>query len=53
MPATRTRLPIRTGEFDPAQADEADAEPAGKGLPDRLVQDLTAYRTIALRDALG
>ena len=41
------------GEFDPGEADEADAEPAGKGLPDKLLQDLTAYRTVALREALA
>ena len=41
------------GEFDPGEADEADAEPAGKGLPDKLLQDLTAYRTVALREAVA
>jgi ParB family chromosome partitioning protein len=39
------------GQFD--TADEADAEPAGKTLPDKLVQDLTAYRTVGLRNALA
>jgi ParB family chromosome partitioning protein len=38
---------------DTAVADDADAEPAGKGLPDKLVQDLTAYRTVGLSNALA
>ena len=36
-----------------AGADEDGDDPAGKPLPDRLVQDLTAFRTVALRDALA
>lgn len=32
---------------------EADDVPAGKPLSDRLVQDLTSYRTAALRNALS
>jgi ParB family chromosome partitioning protein len=36
-----------------AQADEEDDDNAIKPLPDRLVSELTAYRTLALRDAVG
>jgi ParB family transcriptional regulator, chromosome partitioning protein len=37
-----------------ADGDETDAEEDGiKPLPDRLVAELTAYRTLALRDALA
>lgn len=33
--------------------DSEDDEPTGKPIPDRLVQDLTSFRTVALRDALA
>lgn len=39
-------------ESGSAEAEEAD-EDAGAPLPERLVLDLTAHRTLALRDALG
>jgi ParB family chromosome partitioning protein len=32
---------------------DADDAMVGKSLPDRLIQELTAYRTVALRDALA
>ena len=38
----------------PSAGDDDEAQPDGaKPLPDRLIQDLTAYRTVALRDALA
>jgi ParB family transcriptional regulator, chromosome partitioning protein len=37
-----------------AEGDESDAEDDGiKPLPDRLVAELTAYRTLALRESLA
>lgn len=32
---------------------QAEADPQNTSLPERLVQDLTAYRTMALRDAMA
>jgi ParB family chromosome partitioning protein len=36
-----------------ADHDDGEQPDGAKQLPDRLVQDLTAYRTVALRDALA
>jgi ParB family chromosome partitioning protein len=60
-PASHGHAHADEGRFDGAEpqaqpvagADEAaEVEPA-KGLPDSLVEDLTAYRTVALRNALA
>jgi len=37
----------------PAPADEGEEEDGAKPLPERLVTELTAHRTLALRDALA
>jgi ParB family chromosome partitioning protein len=44
------RAVITIGGEAPAEEDEDDTV---KPLPDRLVSELTAYRTLALRDAVG
>jgi ParB family chromosome partitioning protein len=44
--------PAETGDVGGSDAEEAE-EGGGAPLSDRLVQDLTAHRTAALRDALG
>jgi ParB family chromosome partitioning protein len=42
------------GAAPPSETPDEDSEdPAGKPLPDRLIQDLTAHRTVALRNALA
>ena len=47
---TVQRAVITIGGEAPAEEDEDDTV---KPLPDRLVSELTAYRTLALRDAVG
>lgn len=44
---------ISGSEEDEGSAAPADDADLGTALPDRLIQDLTSYRTIALRDALA
>ena len=46
------RAVITIGGEAPAEEDE-DEDDIVKPLPDRLVSELTAYRTLALRDAVG
>jgi ParB family chromosome partitioning protein len=41
------------GEDAEPQPDDKEAEDAGKPLPDGLIRDLTAHRTLGLRLALG
>ncbi|WP_257169696.1 ParB/RepB/Spo0J family partition protein [Bradyrhizobium sp. SRS-191] len=49
----RTGSPaIEIGNTDAEAADE-DGEDLERPLPDRLITELSAYRTLALRDALG
>ena len=45
--ARRSRSPVSPTET------EEDDEDAAKPLPDRLITELTAHRTLALRDALA
>ncbi|HEX3663754.1 MAG TPA: ParB/RepB/Spo0J family partition protein [Rhizomicrobium sp.] len=48
-PVQRTVITI-DGQSDAGEAEEEDA---AKPLPDRLMSELTAYRTLALRDAVA
>lgn len=48
---TEIRTEVETD--DPGPEDEAPEEAPGAPLPERLVLDLTAHRTLALRDALA
>ncbi|MCP3387724.1 ParB/RepB/Spo0J family partition protein [Bradyrhizobium sp. CCGB12] len=47
--ATRTAISVAGGSAEPGEDDEDPARP----LPDRLIIELTAHRTLALRDALA
>ena len=49
-PVQRTAITIAGASTEPAEEDEDDVK---KPLPDRLVTELTAHRTLALRDALA
>ena len=51
-PAAAARMPESAGGA-PATAEPPEEEDGIKPLPDRLVTELTAHRTLALRDALG
>ena len=42
-----------TGGSGPAPSDETEEDEGPKPIPDRLMTELTAYRTLALRDALA
>jgi ParB family chromosome partitioning protein len=44
---------IDGGSAQPPQDDEPEQEDGIKPIPDRLMTELTAYRTLALRDALA
>jgi ParB family chromosome partitioning protein len=41
------------GGYGPTAQEEPDEDEGVKPIPDRLMTELTAYRTLALRDALG
>lgn len=49
-PVQRTAITVGGAPTEPAEEDEDDA---ARPLPDRLITELTAYRTLALRDALA
>ncbi|MHB0773366.1 ParB/RepB/Spo0J family partition protein [Bradyrhizobium sp. 1.29L] len=49
-PVQRTAITAGGAPTEPAEEDEDDA---ARPLPDRLITELTAYRTLALRDALA
>lgn len=49
-PVQRTAITVGGAPTEPAEEDEDDA---AKPLPDRLITELTAHRTLALRDALA
>lgn len=49
-PVQRTAITVGCAPTEPAEEDEDDA---ARPLPDRLITELTAYRTLALRDALA
>ncbi|ODM73411.1 ParB/RepB/Spo0J family partition protein [Bradyrhizobium elkanii] len=48
-PVQRTTIPLAGESSEPEEGDEDVARP----LPDRLITELTAHRTLALRDALA
>lgn len=50
-PAHRTAITVAGMSSEPAGEEEEDE--AAKSLPDRLITELTAHRTLALRDALA
>jgi ParB family chromosome partitioning protein len=50
---TIQRAVITIGGQSEVEEDEEDEEDTVKPLPDRLVSELTAYRTLALRDAVA
>ena len=45
--------PISADGISAAQPDEAEEDEGLQPLPDRLLSELTAFRTLALRDAVG
>jgi len=49
-PVQRTAITVGGAPSEPTEEDEDDA---AKPLPDRLIIELTAHRTLALRDALA
>ncbi len=49
----RSAVSTETGEFDRTGDDDEDEGDAAKPLPERLVIELTAHRTLALRDAVA
>lgn len=49
-PARRTAITVAGMSPEPAEEEEDEA---AKSLPDRLITELTAHRTLALRDALA
>lgn len=49
-PVQRTAITVGGAPTEPAEEDEDDA---ARPLPDRLITELTAHRTLALRDALA
>lgn len=49
-PARRAAITVAGISSEPAGEEEGEA---GKSLPDRLIAELTAHRTLALRDALA
>lgn len=49
-PVQRTAITVGGTPTEPAEEDEDDA---ARPLPDRLITELTAHRTLALRDALA
>mgnify|MGYP001409372280 CR=1 FL=1 len=52
VPASRRTI-ITIGGKEAADEDDEDEEDAVKPLPDRLISELTAHRTLALRDAVA
>ena len=52
-PVARTTVIMVGGAAPTGEAETSDEEDGLKPLPDRLVAELTAHRTLALREALG
>lgn len=53
MPRAAGQPAVVTGGQDPASAEEGEETDALKPLPESLVTELTAFRTLALRDAVA